>query len=420
MKYEISPKDREYLRQTAEKYMDAATSERNIENIARFYAMDSGVGQDRPAILVEAIMDDERRARDMNCRCEGEFARGIEDKLLYKMSDFYSVFDDNPLDPYLDIGIALSSTDYGIAESKTLPEDWQSPNSGAYHIDPVIKDIETDFPKLKHREFSLNFEDAEQRLEATNLVFGDILPSRMRGYYYWTMGLTNTVINFIGLEELMIYMYEEPEGLHKIMSFFCDDFMNMVSFLEDNKFYTLNNEGDYTGSGSRGYTKRLPSSTDGVVRAKDLWCLVESQETVGVSPEGYGEFIYPYEKKLAERFGSVYYGCCEPVHTRWEILKNMPNLKRISVSPWCDEKFMAKECAKTGIGYSRKPNPTLVSTTIFDEETIKDDIRYTAELIKTYGCNAEIVMKDVHTLNGEHDRLDRWAKLTKNVIENIF
>jgi hypothetical protein len=146
-----------------------------------------------------------------------------------------------------------------------------------------------------------------------------------------------------------------------------------------------------------------------------LWTLIESQETVGVGPNQYAEFIFPYENSIAERFGGVYYGCCEPVHTRWSVLKHMANLKRVSVSPWCDQAFMA-EAVQDQFVYSRKPNPTLVSTDQFDEDCIKEDIRSTLSVTTPNRCRTEIVMKDVHTLNGEPDRLTRWVSLTREVI----
>jgi hypothetical protein len=65
--------------------------------------------------------------------------------------------------------------------------------------------------------------------------------------------------------------------------------------------------------------------------------------------------------------------------------------------------------------YSRKPNPTLISTERFDEAAIREDVRRT--LTAARGCRIEIVMKDVHTLNNEPARLPRWVQLAREVIE---
>jgi hypothetical protein len=61
--------------------------------------------------------------------------------------------------------------------------------------------------------------------------------------------------------------------------------------------------------------------------------------------------------------------------------------------------------------FSRKPNPTLISTQVFDEDAIRADLRQTIEAARD--CRLEIVMKDVHTLNNEPERLPRWVQLAR-------
>jgi len=211
-------------------------------------------------------------------------------------------------------------------------------------------------------------------------------------------------------------MYDQPEGLHRLMGFLRDDHLAYARWLEEEGLLTLNNENDYIGSGSMGYTHDLPTTGGNAdrVRTADQWVLLESQETVGVGPDQFEEFIFPYQLSLANCFGKTYYGCCEPVSNRIHILKRLPNMARVSVSPWADEEIMASECGRE-IVYSRKPNPTLVSTEIFDENAICADLRHTLEV--TAGCGVELVMKDVHTLNNDPRRLPRWVELARQVID---
>jgi len=231
------------------------------------------------------------------------------------------------------------------------------------------------------------------------------------------MGMTWTAIELIGMENMMLYMYDNPDGLHRLMGFLRDDHLAFASWLASEGLLNLNNRNDYIGSGSTGYTHDLPEpdQEDGTkIHTRDQWVLLESQETVGVGPEQFEEFVYPYQLSIAKEFGKCYYGCCEPVHSRIEILKEIPNLARVSVSPWADEAFMA-EALNTDIVYSRKSNPTLISTEIFDEDAIRSDLRHTLDVAR--GCRVELIMKDVHTLNDQPDRLPRWVKIAREVVD---
>jgi hypothetical protein len=287
---------------------------------------------------------------------------------------------------------------------------------GSRRWDPPIKDLDRDFALLKPRTFSVDREASLENRQMLESVFGDMMPVRMRGSFYWTMGMTIQTVELIGLESLMLSMYDNPAGLHRLMAFLRDDHLAYADWLEAEGLYTLNNENDYIGSGSRGYTADLPRSkpsADGRVRKEDLWVLLESQETVGVSPELFEEFIFPYQVSIAERFGKVYYGCCEPINTRWHVVKRMPNLARVAVSPWADQEFMAEALGRKYV-FSRKPNPSLISTSVFDEAAIRADIRHTLDVAR--GCRLELIMKDVHTLNNEPDRLERWIQIAREEI----
>jgi len=76
---------------------------------------------------------------------------------------------------------------------------------------------------------------------------------------------------------------------------------------------------------------------------------------------------------------------------------------------------MARECGAE-IVYSRKPNPSLISTERFDEDAIRADLRRTLDVAR--GCRVELVMKDVHTLNNQPVRLARWVQLAREAVDD--
>jgi hypothetical protein len=116
------------------------------------------------------------------------------------------------------------------------------------------------------------------------------------------------------------------------------------------------------------------------------------------------------------RFGLTCYGCCEPLDSRWHVVKNFPHLRRVSVSPWADRAVMAKNLEDRFI-MSMKPNPADLAMTTMDENRIRDILRH--DLDVTRGCRAELVMKDTHTIRNDPQRVIRWVQLASEEVERI-
>lgn len=411
----VSAADREILRRAAEEKMAVAADPVNRERRDAWLAHDAGTGG-RPMILAEwGSIDDPLKPGDCSSqlRCTGDWARGIEWQLRADILRFRKLRDDHVVEPWFNLNWRVATSDYGV-QKKTESAD-NAGLRGAVHWEPALADLDADFGKLKPRTFSVDREGSLLEKAAVDDVIGDICPTRLRGAFWWTMGMTIVAIDLIGLENLMLAMYDNPAGLHRLMAFLRDDHLAFARWLEREGLLSLNNENDYIGSGSEGYTRTLPQpdwKPGDPVRLKDCWVLLESQETVGVGPDLFEEFIFPYQLDVAHEFGKCYYGCCEPVNSRWHVLKKLPNLARVSVSPWADQAFMAQACGRNVV-FSRKPNPAQISTAVFDEHSIRADLRETLETAQ--GCRLEIIMKDVHTLHNEPWRIARWVELAREV-----
>jgi hypothetical protein len=369
----------------------------------------------RPMILAETVGVLDELIPLNSLTCQEPWARELERGLREVVFRYDYVGDDFVVQPFIDYSWDISVGDFGVQVSLVHGEN--AGKRGSYHWDPPITDLDRDFAKLHFRQLTVDRENTARWAAFLDEHFGDIMPTRLRASYWWTTGLTWTAINLIGLEPLMIAMYDNPEGLHRLMGFLRDECIHFLSWFEGEGLLTLNNEADYVGSGTQGWTNELPHQgwSEGMpARLGDIWGLSESQETVGISPRMFEEFIFPYQLPVVSQFGLSYYGCCEPVHNRWQIIKRIPNLRRVSVSPWCNEEKMAEGLGKDYI-YCRKPNPTLISTGNFDEEAIKDDIGTTLRYASD--CTVEFAMKDVHTVNDEPDRLGRWVALAREICE---
>jgi hypothetical protein len=231
--------------------------------------------------------------------------------------------------------------------------------------------------------------------------------------------MTRTLVNLRGLEQIMFDMVDHPDELKRLMEFLRDGYLAKLDFLESNGLLAANHDGSYVGSGGFGYTRHLPQ--DGFdperVRTRDMWGFGESQETVGVSPGMFAEFVYPYQVPLLERFGLNCYGCCEPLDRRWSVIKETPGLRRVSVSPWANLKTMAGELEDKFI-FSYKPSPAELAMPTINEDRIRSGLREALEV--TRGCHLEMIMKDNHTLGNNPSNASRWCRIAKEEIERIY
>jgi hypothetical protein len=147
-----------------------------------------------------------------------------------------------------------------------------------------------------------------------------------------------------------------------------------------------------------------------------MWGLAESQVTIGLSPEMFKEFIFPYQRTLMDRFGLTCYGCCEPMDERIDIVKEEPNLRRVSVSAWANRRLMAEKLGRRYI-YSMKPSPSYLAVPNMDEEIVRASLRETLSITRN-NC-VEIVMKDNHTFGNNPQNITKWVTIAREQIEAL-
>ncbi len=413
--FNIPDKDIARLRELAKRKLEIAHDPVNLERKQAWYNYDSGEN-DRVMVLIEflGIVDPKQPLPPEAYKCEHPLAQELEKVILPEIFRFENLKDDHVVEPVIYTKWDHTISDFGVEVVIHSADD--EVTKGAVTWDHPIKDIQKDFDMLKNRTFTIDRESSFARLEYLKSIFDGIMDVEISQPFWWSQGMTGDAIKLIGLENLMLFMYDDPEGLHRLMAFLRDNNIAYMKWLEKENLLSLNNLNQYTGSGSIGYTRDLPQKDwkpGDKVRLKDTWGLLESQETVLIGPDHFAEFVFPYQEEIAKEFGKVYYGCCEPVHNRWDVLKNMSNLSRVSVSPWCNEEFMSEVLGRQ-YGYSRKPNPTLISTASWNEELIRKDLRTTLETARNN--RVEIIMKDVHTVNNQPERIARWVELAREEI----
>lgn len=408
----VTPREREMLRSLACRVRELAELEEQKEKRELWYRHNA-LEETRPVIFCDPENGWNEIIPPTSLMCEGKLARHWEMYLRKEIFWGESMGDDKVIEPYFDVPYVYEETGWGLEEWIIKVEEW-----GSYRWDPPLKDYR-DMDKLRFPEIRIDEEASEKLFTLAQEVFGDILFVRRKTIWWWTLGMTWTLVNLRGLEQVMLDMYDHPQELHKLMAFLRDGHLAKLDFLEKHNLLSLNNDGTYVGSGGFGYTHELPRKDfDGVhVRTIDMWGFAESQETCYVSPEMFEEFIFPYQYAILERFGLNCYGCCEPLHPRWHVVQRFPRLRRVSVSPWADLKKMAEYLGDKYI-YSLKPSPTDLATPQIDEEYIRKKLRKALEITK--GCRVEVIMKDNHTIGGNPNNVVTWCRIAKEEAERVF
>ena len=399
-----SAKERELLRELAKEVSELAA--RPIEEEKRRLWLDHNMlVHTRPLVVMEPenawceiLPDNKFLCSNMLCRVWEEDLR----RLIYIAANYT---DDRVIAPIIYVPYIYEVFDFGLRHELIK----SSSQKGAYNWTKPLEDYNTDFEKLHFPRINVDIKKTKDIIDFANEIFGDMITIKVKGLWWWTRGLTWRLISLRGLEQFMMDMYDFPEELHKLMSFLCDAYGYIIDEIEKMELLTLNNDETYIGSGGYGFTTELPAKDfDGKVRACDLWAFAEAQETLMISNEMFKEFVFPYQKKLLSRFGLVHYGCCEPLNNRWDVLSSLPNLRRVSVSPWADKADMAEKLGSKYI-YSLKVPPMEITGESMDDELVRKNLREVLHI--TRNCNVEIIMQDTHTLSGKPEHAIRWSNI---------
>jgi hypothetical protein len=408
----VSLAEREVLRRLAGEV--TALAARPIEGEKRdLWYRHNALEPTRPVIFCDPENGWNEIIRASDLECEGQLARRWEMDLRKEIFWGTEMGDDYTIQPYFDVFHIHRGglEDWGLEETIIGGE-----GGGSYRWDSPIKS-EEDLGRLHYPKVEVDYEATDRLAEIAEGIFGDLLAVRIRTNWWWTLGMTMKVAFLRGLEQMMYDVVDDPDLIHRLIAFLRDGTMSLLDCLEGEGLLSLNNDGAYVGSGGLGWSKELPQPDfDGKVRLCDMWGFAESQETVGISPQMFAEFVFPYQLPILERLGLNCYGCCEPLDVRWHIVKQIPRLRRVSVSAWASVSRMAEMLEDRYI-FSWKPSPADLAVSSLDEDRVRAQLRETFRI--TRYCRVEAIMKDNHTIGNNPQNVIRWCQIAREEAEAL-
>ena len=350
---------------------------------------------------------------DPTLRCEDPLFRAHERNL--RMAIFHdTIGDDFILEPWIGEE-AVKDGGWGrlFGVEQGLTAKPQEGGAGAYR--PALRDW-SDMARLQPVRHRIDEEATSRKIAPLQDAIGDLVEIDVnRGPVYsgFLADISWNLTMLRGLEQMMLDMYETPRKLHALAAFLRDATLAAQDAAEAAGDYGLTSHGIQEMPYSRELEWPRPNAR-GRLR-KHLWCFAAAQEFALVSPAMHDEFLLQYQLPCLRRFGLVAYGCCEDLTRKVDMLRQIPNLRLIAVTPRADVRRCAEQMGADYV-ISWRPNPTDMVCCGFDEAKIRRILREGMDACK--GLHVCIHLKDIETVEGDTSRLARWVEVVRSISDD--
>ena len=406
----ISPKDKDTLRRLAGEVAEIAALPVHKEK-ADMWRRLNRLEPVRPMVWINEVCWEEM-GEEAQLTIADPVLREAERRMRNWLYHWRHLPVDMIVDGWIPSPLVITDTGFGM---ETQAEHTKSDIAkNAIDYIPIIRS-ESDVAKIRPTVVTCDRAAGDRNAELLDSVLGDLVEVRQVGMTTTWFAPWDTLIQWYGIQELYTDMIDRPELVRMSIARMVDVMIDRFEQYERMGLLSLNNANYRVGSGGLGYSDELPQPDfDGKhVRMIDMWGNSTPQIFSCVSPEMHWEFALKDELRILERFGLNCYGCCEPLHHKVDILRRIPRLRRISMSPFVNIEQGAAAIGQDFI-YSAKPNPAVLASNSWHPDLARRDL---AELLeKTRGLHLEIILKDIHTTRGEPKRLWDWARMAMEMV----
>lgn len=415
--WDLPTNERIYLRELARKQADIAALPIMAKRKKQWTDLNDGVPGTRPPFVIETWTFNRDFMPEGVLQCQSKLGRQLEWGFQERLRNHEFINDDKVMPDRYEIGWHCEIDRLGIKIPVESIKDSQGVNTG-YHFDHPIKDLARDLDLLQPARCCVDRPRTYAWKAFLEDLFGDLLPVEIRTGSFADNNLTQRVVHLMGMEAFFTAMYDTPDLVHRLMRYLAENSLRVQRWAESEGLLRLNNGNQQTCGTCFNFTTKLPTPgySGAPARLCDMWGVADSQETVGISAAMFHEFCFPYYRMAVGPLGLLYFGCCEPADPFWDDLSRLPHLKKISISRWANQQFMADALRGTDIVFSRKPDPNLLGVAPkLDEEAWSANIRETLSLTK--GVFVELVVRDVYTVHGDLYKPRRAVELAHRELD---
>ena len=367
----------------------------------------------RPMVMIDQVCWNEMNADDeLALRCVDKECRGYEEHLRQTLYQWRNFPVDMVVESFVRVPKAIRNVGFGIGvQEMTAVSD--PTNAVVGHKYENQFQTEADLEKIQVPQISHDTAETERRLAVAHELFNGLLKVLPWGADPY-LSLWDPISMWMGVENALYAIVDKPDFMHRLLKRMTDGYLGMLDQLEKQGLMCepqslIHCTGAYTDElPAPGYNPKAP-------RTKDLWMFGLAQMFSTVSPEMFKEFEVDYTSRICARFGLVYYGCCDPLDGKMAEVRMIPNVRKISMSPWANEERGAAAIGGDFV-YSRKPSPAFLAPDNFHPDQVRADLLATRRVCDKHGCPLEFILKDISTVHYEPERLTEWARIAMQVV----
>jgi hypothetical protein len=367
----------------------------------------------RPMVMMDQVCWNEFEDCDeLALRCTDPEFRVYEEYLrrtLYQWNHFRV---DMVVEPFVRVPMAIHNTGFGV---EVWEETVATDSVGGILGHKFFNQFETDddLEKVQTPRINHDAAETERRMADAHELFDGLLEVRAWGVDPY-LSLWDPISSWMGVQTALYALIERPEFMHRLVGRMTDGYLSMLDQLEEQGLL-CGAQSLIHCTGACADELPAPGYNPAKPRTKDLWMFGLAQMLSTVSPQMFKEFEVDYASGICARFGLVYYGCCDPLDGKMNEVRMIPNVRKVSMSPWVNEERGAAEIESDYV-YSRKPNPAQLAYSAFDPEGVREHLTASVRACDRHGCPLEIILKDISTVRYQPERLDAWAKVAMEVV----
>jgi hypothetical protein len=414
---EITPKDRDILRRLAAEQAEIAQLPIQREK-AELWRRLNDLDSVRPMVWITEIPWHEMNVNDeLTLQTSSAWTQAIEVELRRRLYQWRHMPADMVMDDYIACPWVMHSTGVGISEDVDIRVTDQNSEIYSRRFHRQIQKL-GDIDKIRMPIVTCDHIATQEHYEMMADLFADILPVYRLGHRGKWFAPWDELIRWYGVENAMTDLIDQPELVHAAMDRLVTAKLHELQQWIDMGLLSRNDNNVRVGSGGYGYTSSLPG--DGMephrLQPMNMWGCATAQIFSDVSEAMHLEFALRHELRWLQKWGVNYYGCCEPLERKMGILRTIPRLRKISISPRAN---IDRAVSEIGTDYviSRKPNPAFLAWESWQPQAAQDDLlQY---MHKAAGCHSEIILKDISTVRYEPRRLWEWSAMAMRLAEKI-